>query len=225
MFQPSPSPAPGAPRSALILAFSVLNLLVAAALLAWVLGHRSTGISGEAVTPQPTVVSFGASPTPVIVIPTVATSTAQPVLPTNTPVPPHLATDTPIPPPPAPTRTPALPTPTSAPPPAPPSKTTEQPTLTAAALPFTGTPPPGPPPSQPLPTETPLLSAPPASVPVPPTVRPAAVIIDVPYYVRRGDTLAGLAARFHTTVNAIMRRNGLGTTKIYEGQFLIIPDP
>jgi LysM repeat protein len=225
MLQSSPSPAPGAPRSELILAFSVLNLLVAAALLAWVLGHRSAGVSSESATPQPTVVSFVASPTPVMAIPTEATSTAQPVLPTSTPVPPHLPTDTPVPPPPAPTRTLELLTPASAPPPALPSKTSEQPTLTAAALPFTGTPPPVPSPSQPLPTETPLLSAPPTPVPLPPTVRPTTVIIDVPYYVRRGDTLSGLAARFHTTVSAIMRRNGLGTTKIYVGQFLIIPDP
>ncbi len=223
-FQPSPSPAPGAPRSALILAFSVLNLLVAAALLAWVLGHRSAGVSSEALTPQPTVVSFLAGPTSVTVIPPQATSTAQPVLPTSTPVPPRLPTDTPVPPP-APTRTSELSTPTSVP--APPTETLVRPTLTAAALPFTGTPPPeaSPPQLLPLPTETPLLSAPPTPVPAPPAIRPAAVIIDVPYYVRRGDTLSGLAVRFHTTVSAIMRRNRLGSTTIYTGQYLIIPDP
>jgi LysM repeat protein len=41
--------------------------------------------------------------------------------------------------------------------------------------------------------------------------------------VRSGDNLTGIAARFGTTVNAIMLRNGLRSTVIYAGQRLIIP--
>ncbi len=43
------------------------------------------------------------------------------------------------------------------------------------------------------------------------------------YTVRRGDTLSGIAARHGTTVAAIMRANGLGSTVIYSGQRLVIP--
>lgn len=40
-----------------------------------------------------------------------------------------------------------------------------------------------------------------------------------------GDTLSGLAARYRTTVNAIMTANGLSRTTIYVGQKLKIPSP
>jgi len=43
------------------------------------------------------------------------------------------------------------------------------------------------------------------------------------YIVRRGDTLAGIAARYGTSAVAVMRANGLRTTVIYPGQRLYIP--
>jgi len=43
------------------------------------------------------------------------------------------------------------------------------------------------------------------------------------YQVRTGDTLYRLARRYGTTVNAIMRANGLTSTMIYSGQWLRIP--
>jgi len=43
------------------------------------------------------------------------------------------------------------------------------------------------------------------------------------YAVRRGDTLSGIAARYGTTVAALMRANGLSSYLIYAGQRLVIP--
>lgn len=43
------------------------------------------------------------------------------------------------------------------------------------------------------------------------------------YVVQRGDTLSSIARRFGTTVGAIMRANGLTSTRIYAGQWLAIP--
>lgn len=43
------------------------------------------------------------------------------------------------------------------------------------------------------------------------------------YIVRPGDTLFGIAARFGTTVDAIMRANRLQSPFIYVGQQLFIP--
>lgn len=43
------------------------------------------------------------------------------------------------------------------------------------------------------------------------------------YIVRPGDTLFGIAARFGTTVDAIMRANQLQSPFIYVGQQLYIP--
>ena len=45
------------------------------------------------------------------------------------------------------------------------------------------------------------------------------------YVVRYGDTLAGIARRFGTTVKSIMSTNGLTSTRIYVGQRLTIPSP
>jgi LysM repeat protein len=45
------------------------------------------------------------------------------------------------------------------------------------------------------------------------------------YTVVAGDTLFGIAKRYHVTVNDIMVSNGLTTHTIYPGQVLIIPPP
>lgn len=59
----------------------------------------------------------------------------------------------------------------------------------------------------------------PAGQPVPP---PQLVI--TPYYVRYGDTLARIAGRFGSTVNAISAQNNLhNPNRIYVGQLLYIP--
>jgi LysM repeat protein len=49
---------------------------------------------------------------------------------------------------------------------------------------------------------------------------------DIWYQVQRGDTLSALAARYNTSVAAIMAKNGLTNPNlIYVGQWLCIPDP
>jgi len=46
------------------------------------------------------------------------------------------------------------------------------------------------------------------------------------YYVRPGDTLSQIAARFGTTTTAIARANGIiNINRIYTGQRLVIPAP
>jgi len=45
----------------------------------------------------------------------------------------------------------------------------------------------------------------------------------IPYRVQRGDSLWIIASRVGTTVDAIRRVNGMGSTRIYEGQLLDIP--
>jgi LysM repeat protein len=220
----SSNSAPGAPRSALILAFSVINVLVAAVLLSWVLAHNGAGGNNQSPTPLPTVVSVSASATSVAVVLPSSTPVQVALPPSDTPIPPQ-PSDTPVPPV-LPTNTLEVPTDT---PPAP-TVVAVQPTLTSGALPLTGTPP-SPTPARPLapPTDTPLPLPSPSPTAVPPaptpTTRPRPVIVDVPYTVRPGDTLSSLAARFHTTVSAIMMRNGLRSTTIRVGQYLIIPDP
>jgi LysM repeat protein len=47
--------------------------------------------------------------------------------------------------------------------------------------------------------------------------------LDTVIIVRRGDTLYSIARRYGTTVQAIMRTNGLRSSRIYVGQRLIIP--
>jgi LysM repeat protein len=47
----------------------------------------------------------------------------------------------------------------------------------------------------------------------------------VTYIVQSGDTLNAIAARFGTTVQAIMDANGLTSDEILIGQVLIIPVP
>ncbi len=56
-----------------------------------------------------------------------------------------------------------------------------------------------------------------------PDVAAAPSAATVTYIVRRGDTLAGIAARYGTTVRALMTLNGLGNAnRIYVGQVLVI---
>ena len=43
------------------------------------------------------------------------------------------------------------------------------------------------------------------------------------YTVAQGDTLSDIATRYSTTVDALMRANGLASTSIYAGQTLVIP--
>lgn len=45
------------------------------------------------------------------------------------------------------------------------------------------------------------------------------------YTVKRGDTLLALAAKYHTTVQAIMKANGMKSTRIYVGTRICIPQP
>lgn len=63
-----------------------------------------------------------------------------------------------------------------------------------------------------------------------PTVTPVAGLTPTPaagivYVVVRGDTLYSIARRYNTTVDAIMRANGLTGSNIYVGQRLTIPGP
>lgn len=62
----------------------------------------------------------------------------------------------------------------------------------------------------------PVLAAPAATVVTAP-------LADTVYIVKAGDTLYRLARRFGTTVQAIMAYNGLTSTMIYAGQWLLIP--
>ncbi|MFP4540581.1 MAG: LysM peptidoglycan-binding domain-containing protein [Opitutales bacterium] len=48
---------------------------------------------------------------------------------------------------------------------------------------------------------------------------------DIPYTVRRGDTLSGIALRHGTTVATLKRANGLRSDRILVGQTLMIPRP
>ncbi|MCS6844631.1 MAG: LysM peptidoglycan-binding domain-containing protein [Caldilineales bacterium] len=50
--------------------------------------------------------------------------------------------------------------------------------------------------------------------------RPQAAIV---HTVKRGDTLSGIAARYGSSVQAIVQANGLSGTTIYPGQSLLVP--
>lgn len=84
-------------------------------------------------------------------------------------------------------------------------------------------------PLPPTATHTPTPAPPSATLTgVPPTAtntpRPTKTPVRVVYYrVRLGDNLTGIAARFGTTVGAIMRANNLSSSVIYAGQVLVIP--
>ncbi|MBI3750215.1 MAG: LysM peptidoglycan-binding domain-containing protein [Chloroflexi bacterium] len=66
----------------------------------------------------------------------------------------------------------------------------------------------------------------PSATPAPTAVATPAATATVAYTtykVTSGDTLSGIASRFHTTVSAIMKLNGLTTTNLRVGQILKIP--
>lgn len=217
-----------------------LNLVVAVALLLWVLLGRSPGapvppsasISASAsasvtadLSPTATPESLAAILTATIdsvATDTIAassvseppTSTLEPLstsTSTSTPAPPP-PTDTPLPPPSTGTSTSVPLTSSPQPPPtdtqAPPTDTAVPPTPVPPTSTFTPIPPPPPPPPPPT-----VRRAPPTSTP----------IRYVRYVVRPGDNLITIAARYGTTVDAIMRANNLRSTLIYAGQVLIIP--
>jgi LysM repeat protein len=91
-------------------------------------------------------------------------------------------------------------------------------------------------------TQAPLITQPPLTLPptgsapptlVPPTTAPATshAPTNTPkptfrtYKVRSGDTLSGIAAKFHTTVSAISRLNHItDPSKLSIGQILLIPN-
>jgi LysM repeat protein len=83
-----------------------------------------------------------------------------------------------------------------------------------------------PPSTQTAPTPTPLPSAPsPTPAPsVPATASPTPSPAYTTYRVKSGDTLSGIASRFHTTVRAITQLNGItASTTLHVGQVLKIP--
>jgi LysM repeat protein len=185
-------------RAIALLALSIVNFLVAAGLLTWVLMERyGDGSSARRII----AISLQDTPTPLPVLAIQATPTHPIAQPTNTRVPPS-KTATPVPP---------SATSTSVPP----TDTPQPPTNTPAPPAATDTPIPAPPPPPPTATTVPPKPRP---KPAPPTP-----VRETVYIVRSGDNLTGIAARFGTTVNAIMRRNGLPSTFIYAGQRLIIP--
>lgn len=78
-----------------------------------------------------------------------------------------------------------------------------------------------PPVSQPTATATPRPAA--TAAPIPQSCAGYAQAGEVRYTVRGGDTLSGLAARYNTTVSAIMTRNCLASHSLVVGQLLIVP--
>jgi LysM repeat protein len=76
----------------------------------------------------------------------------------------------------------------------------------------------------PEPSETASPTASPTATPEP-TPAPTPTPAPVTYIVQSGDTLNAIAARFGTTVQAIMDANGLTSDEILIGQVLIIPVP
>ena len=69
-----------------------------------------------------------------------------------------------------------------------------------------------------------MTQGPGASLEVTPSAEPPTPAV-VAYKVVSGDTLSGLAARYGTTVKAIMDANGLTSTVLRIGQPLTIPLP
>ena len=102
---------------------------------------------------------------------------------------------------------------------------TESPVPTATASPS--------PSSSPRPTPTPTLAPSPTPAPtIPPTPTPVATPVPTTpppppqrtYTVQQGDTLAGIAQAFGTTVEAIQAANGIeDPDEIFPGQVLVIP--
>ncbi|MEO8288028.1 MAG: LysM peptidoglycan-binding domain-containing protein [Chloroflexota bacterium] len=197
---PSPTDSPDNRNDMLLTGISALHFVLAGVLLILVLAGRSSSprqVGNDSLTASAATAN---TPTLTSVRPSSTPVLAIAVPPTATRIPPT-ATTLPLTSTPEPTSTPTE-TPTPVP--------------TDTPVPPTSTPVP-PPPA----TDTPV---PPTSTPVPPKPKPTKTPIrQIRYIVRLGDTLTGIAARYSTTVDAIMRANGLRSTFIYVGQVLIIP--
>jgi len=72
------------------------------------------------------------------------------------------------------------------------------------------------------PTITPAVTSPPVVVPTEPA-GPHSSANACPYVVRKGDTLSRIGRQYRVTLKALMRMNGLRTTRVYRGQELWIP--
>lgn len=81
--------------------------------------------------------------------------------------------------------------------------------------------------ASPPPTPSPTLAATPAPTAVPtpvPTPTPPPPPVQTTYVVQQGDTLAAIAQRFGTTVQALQAANGIADPdEIFVGQVLVIP--
>ena len=76
----------------------------------------------------------------------------------------------------------------------------------------------------PAPTATPYALAPEPTIVSGPAATPTpAAASEQEYVVAAGDTLSGIAARFDSTIEAIMERNDLTDTEIFVDQKLVIP--
>ena len=103
------------------------------------------------------------------------------------------------------------------------------PTASPAAVAVTGTPTPLPTIAltEPPPTETPPAPSPSPALTLPPTGSPAPTPRATyrTYTVKPGDTLSGIAAKFHTTVSALASLNHIADpSKLHVGQVLKIPN-
>jgi LysM repeat protein len=154
----------------------------------------------QARTPQPVPVSTEQATGQVA--PTSVEMLTHTPGPSGTPLATHIPTATPTP---SPTSTPTW-TPTQTRSPTPTSSTTPTSsfTPTATSIPTT----------LPSPTATPTETFTPA---------PSATATPFVHIVASGDTLYDIAARYGTTVQAIMEANGLTSTRLSVGQQLIIP--
>ena len=78
-----------------------------------------------------------------------------------------------------------------------------------------------------VPSPTAIVTPPPTAAPSPsaaPTRTPAPAASPLTYTVRSGDTVSGIAAKFHTTVKAIVAANNIADPRtIHPGQVLVIP--
>jgi len=84
--------------------------------------------------------------------------------------------------------------------------------------------------SKPTPTATLFVVSTPASAILTPTATrevrsPETTDRVIRYRVLPGDTLSGIAAKYHTSIGAIQQANRLQRETIYEGEALIIPVP
>jgi LysM repeat protein len=103
------------------------------------------------------------------------------------------------------------------------------PSPSAAPVAVVPTPAPNPQPTLPAPTETPVPPSPTPALTLPPTGTPEPTKGPKPtfrtYTVHPGDTLSGIASRFHTTVSAIAQLNHISDpSKLRVGQVLLIPN-